>query len=538
MTRLRSLRHAAPACVLFVSVFASVLIAHREPVVTARDAHAAHASPPPAAQTPSTPAGGAAAPAPARAQAAGRPPADPSAQTFATYCVGCHGSTLAGGRAPSLLDETWHFGGDDASIRQSISEGRVGTEMPSFKSMLNAEQITALIAYLRAQAVLAKTSASRAQSPANQVVQTEKYAVKLEVVAEGLATPWGMAFLPDGRMLVTERQGALRIIEKGVLQPKPITGIPAVWTQQDGGLFDVAVHPDYARNGWIYLSYAEPGPDNTSMTAIIRGRIKNGAWVDQQTLYHAPAKLFYPTNVHYGSRFLFDRQGHLFYSIGERGHETEAQDLALPNGKIHRINDDGTVPRDNPFVGKAGAIETIWTYGHRNPQGLAWHPVTGKLWETEHGPVGGDELNRIEPGRNYGWPVITSGKNFARAGDPPAPPTESAHAGMESPIVFWTPTIAPSGIAFYTGSRFPEWTNSLFVTGLAGEALRRLDTDGDKVTHEEVIFKGYGRVRQVVVGPDGLLYVALNIPGVRLSDNTPGLIIRLVPAAPSSGKSM
>jgi glucose/arabinose dehydrogenase len=496
---------------VFASVFASGLIGDRQ------------APPQPAsAQTPPQ--------APARAPA--RAPADPSAQTYTTICAGCHGSTLAGGRAPTLLDDIWHFGGDDASMRQSISEGRVGTEMPAFKTLLNPEQITALIAYIRAQAVLAKTSAARAQSPAGQIVQTGKYAVKLEIVADGLSTPWGMAFLPDGRLLVTERPGALRIIEKGTLLPKPITGIPAVWTQQDGGLFDVAVHPDYARNGWIYLSYAEPGPDNTSMTAIIRGRIKNGAWVDQQTLYHAPPTLFYPANVHYGSRFVFDRQGHLFYSIGERGHEMEAQDLALPNGKIHRINDDGSVPRDNPFVGRAGAIDTIWTYGHRNPQGLAFHPVTGKLWSTEHGPTGGDELNRIEPGRNYGWPVITSGKLFPRAGEPPAPPPEAARDGMESPIVQWTPTIAPSGIAFYTGTRFPEWTNSLFVTGLAGEALRRLDTDGDKVLHEEIIFKGFGRVRDVIVGPDGFLYVALNLPGVRLSDNTPGMIIRLVPRQP------
>jgi glucose/arabinose dehydrogenase len=462
---------------------------------------------------------------------------DPGAQTYATNCAGCHGTTITGGRAPTLFDDQWHFGGDDASIRQSIMEGRPGTEMPPFKSMLKEEDITGLIAYIRAQAAATKASVARAPNPAGQVLHTEKATVKIEVVADKLELPWGLAFLPDGRLLVTERPGRLRVIDHGKLLPNAIEGIPAVWNQQDGGLLDVEVHPDYARsgNGWIYLSYAEPGPNDTSMTAIVRGRIKDGRWVDPQVLYHAPEKLFYPTNSHYGSRFLFDKQGHLFYSIGERGHEEEAQDLSLPVGKIHRINDDGSVPKDNPFVGRAGAIPTIWSYGHRNPQGLAFHPVTGKLWETEHGPTGGDELNRIESGRNYGWPVVTSGKMFPRSGDPnPPPPPPSSKEGMESPIVQWTPTIAPSGIAFYTGTRFPEWNNSLFVTGLAGEALRRLETDGDKVVHEEIIFKGFGRVRDVVVGPDGYLYVALNVPGVRLSDSMPGLIIRLVPVPANS----
>jgi aldose sugar dehydrogenase len=469
----------------------------------------------------------------APAQGGGRP-RDPNAVMFATNCAGCHGSTITGGRAPTLFDDQWHFGGDDASIRQSIMEGRAGTEMPPFKTVLKEEEISGLIAYIHAQAAATKTSTARAQNPAGQVLHTEKQTVKIEVVADALEAPWGMAFLPDGRLLVTERSGHLRVIDHGKLLPQAIEGTPAVWNQQDGGLLDVAVHPEYAKNGWIYLSYAEPGAngDKTSMTSIVRGRIDNGKWVAQQVLFHAAPQLFYPTNIHYGSRFVFDRQGHLFYSIGERGHETEAQDLSLPTGKIHRINDDGTVPTDNPFVGRGDALPTIWSYGHRNPQGLAFHPVTGKLWETEHGPTGGDELNRIEPGHNYGWPVITSGKVFPRPGDPnpPGAPPPGSKAGMESPIVSWTPTIAPSGIVFYTGTRFPEWVNSLFVTGLAGEALRRLETDGDTVTHEEIIFKNFGRVRDVIIGPDGALYIALNIPGVRLSDSMPGLIVRLVPA--------
>jgi glucose/arabinose dehydrogenase len=472
-------------------------------------------------------------------------PPDPSAKTYATYCAGCHGSTLSGGRAPTLLDDEWRFGGADEDLRQSITEGRPGTEMAPFKSVLSEAEITDMIRYVRALAVRARTSAARAQRPAGQIINSEQHTFKLEVVAEGLTSPWALAFLPDGRILVTERSGALRTIEKGVLQPKAIEGTPAVWTQQDGGLFDIEVDPAYPRNGWIYLSYAEAGPNDSSMTVIVRGRINQGKWVDQQVLYRAPGAGYWASNTHYGSRFIFDRQGHLFYSIGDRGREADAQDLSTPNGKIHRINADGSVPRDNPFVKRTGAQGSIWSYGHRNPQGFAFHPVTGKMWEAEHGPTGGDEVNRIEPGHNYGWPLVHFGvptpapasASPSTSTAAPAPASSSPAVAMDPPIVHWTPSIAPSGITFYTGDRFPKWRNHLFVTGLGGEALRRLETDGDKVVHQEVVFSGYGRVRDIVTGPDGYLYVALSVPGVRLSDTTPGLIVRLVPADGASANT-
>jgi glucose/arabinose dehydrogenase len=460
------------------------------------------------------------------AQSGQRPP-DPAAETYRNICAGCHGATLSGGRAPTLLDDTWRFGGDDASVTQSILDGRPGTEMAPFRGALTDAEVKSLVAYIRNQSKLAATSAARAQSPAGQTVRSERETFRFEVVADGLSTPWGLAFLPDGRLLITERSGALRIVD-GERPLPPIAGIPAVWTQQDGGLFDVAVDPEYGRNGWIYLSYAEPAAGNTSMTAIIRGRVKDRRWVDQQTLYRATSPdLFSTQGSHFGSRFLFDRDGHLFYSIGDRGHEDDAQDLSRPAGKIHRINPDGTTPRDNPFVGRAGALASIWTLGHRNPQGLTFHPVTGKMWATEHGPTGGDELNRIERGHNYGWPLVTSGKVFPAR---PSPATPVDTTGFDAPMTTWSPSIGPGGIAFYTGDRFPNWKHHLFVTGLAGEALRRLETDGDRVVHEEIVFKGFGRVRDVVTGPDGLLYIALNVPGVRLSDTTPGLVVRLVPA--------
>jgi glucose/arabinose dehydrogenase len=354
------------------------------------------------------------------------------------------------------------------------------------------------------------------------VITSEKQTFRVETVAKGLETPWALAFLPDGRLLVTERPGRLRIIEKDKLLPDAVRGTPAVWARQDGGLFDLEVHPQYSRNGWIYLSYAEPGPTNTSMTAIVRGRIKANRWVDQQFLFHASADLYTTSNIHYGSRFVFDKQGHLFYSIGDRGTMEDAQDLSKPTGKIHRVNDDGTVPDDNPFAGKPGALPSIWTYGHRNPQGLAIDPATGKLWETEHGPKGGDELNLIVAGRNYGWAVITNGIQEGI--------TRTAQEGMEPPVIFWTPTFAPSGMTFYAGAGYPGWTSSLFVCGLGSQQFRRIELTGDQVTHQEVVLTQFGRVRDVAVGPDGYLYLALQSPGQQLSDSTPGSVVRLIPA--------
>ncbi len=393
--------------------------------------------------------------------------------------------------------------------------------------------------------------------PDGQVIKSEKQTFKIEVIAREIETPWALAFLPDGRLLITERPGRLRIVENGKLLPAAVKGTPKVWEKQDGGLFDVEVHPQYAKNGWIYLSYSEiipgyvapppppPGaepppppagaqqgrgrgrggpPDPPTMTVIVRGKIsKNNEWTDEQVLFRAKPEVYSSSNAHYGSRFIFDRQNHLFYALGEKNDPMKAQELSTPIGKIHRVNDDGSVPKDNPFVGKEGAIPTIWSYGHRNPQGLAWDPVTGKLWESEHGPQGGDEINVIEPGHNYGWGVITMGN------DPRVP--EKTREGMEQPIAYYTPTIAPSGMVFYTGNKYPGWQNNLFVSALGGQQLRRLEINGTQVTHQEPVFSQLGRVHDVIIGPDGYLYVTLQIPGQSLSQSTPGMIARLIPVA-------
>ena len=386
----------------------------------------------------------------------------------------------------------------------------------------------------------ALAAARAAQDPHNQVVKSEKQTFRIDVVAAGLETPWGLAFLPDGRLLVTERPGRLRVIENGKLRPDAVQGTPKVWERQDAGMLDVAVHPRYADNGWIYLAYTEvvPGyvappppappaaaPSPPSMTVIVRARIdKSNRWIDEQVLYRAPPELYTANGSHYGARFLFDGAGHVFYTLGDRGEMANAQNLSSPLGKIHRINDDGSIPKDNPFVDTPGAVASVWSYGHRNPQGLAWDP-DGRLWASEHGPNGGDEINIIEKGKNYGWAAVTMGTEKGI--------TERDRPGMEPPIVYYTPTIAPTGMTFYTGSKYPGWKNNLFVAALVGQQLRRLEVRGRDVIHQEPLLQQRGRVRGVTTGPDGLLYVLLQNPtgagtGLGLAASTPGMVIRLV----------
>ena len=435
---------------------------------------------------------------------------------YGELCASCHGPKLTGAQAPSLLDDVWKFGGDDASIGKSIKEGSLAAGMPPMANALSEQEIRAMVIFIREEAAkVGREQSTFARPGARTVVKSELHAFKLETVVIGLEVAWGLDFLPDGRMLVTEKPGRLRIVENGALVPTPVAGVPAVWAEGQGGLLDVAVHPDYATNGWIYLSYSDPRPDGSAMTAIVRGKLKDGAFVDQQTVYKAPAELYRTGGNHFGSRLVFD-SGYLFFSIGERGQQDDAQDVSRPNGKVHRIFDDGRVPDDNPFVGKPGALATIWSYGHRNPQGLATDPATGLLYDAEHGPRGGDELNLVQRGRNYGWPVITYGMNYDGT-----PMTDlTAKEGMEQPVNYWVPSIAVSSIAFYKGAKFPKWDGQLFLGALAQEELRRLVLADGKVTHQEVLFKNIGRVRDVVSGPDGYIYVSFD----------GGRVARLVPA--------
>jgi glucose/arabinose dehydrogenase len=479
----------------------------------------------------------------------GRGRGNATAELYKEHCSGCHGMDAAGGRAPSLFDEQWLKGTNDEAIMAAIRDGIDGTEMEGFGEAFSQEQIWALVHYIRNQTGNLRPRPEFVPAPDGLELKTEKETVRIEVVVDGLDTPWAIEFLPDGRMLISERSGTLRIFADGKLS-EPVKGTPEVNAVQDGGLLDVIAHPDYANNGWIYIAYAErqpgwvapppsaepepaPGgrgrggpPRAPAMTVVARGKINaNNEWVDQEFIYRADPSLYTPSGAHYGLRFIWDNEGHLFYSIGERGDVAHSQDLASALGKIHRVNDDGSAPADNPFVGQAGAVPTIWSYGHRNPQGFAWHPVTGELWESEHGPNAGDEINVIVKGGNYGWGRATKGTQ---------PNMLPSVEGMIDPVLYWVPSMAPAGISFYTGDRYPNWKNtSLFVGGLVGQRLERLETLDGKVTHQEVIFDQLGRVRDITEGPDGYLYIAVQdptgIPGVPLPAPTPGKVIRLVP---------
>ncbi len=350
---------------------------------------------------------------------------------------------------------------------------------------------------------------------ADRLIQTDDYRVRVTTVASGLDTPWGMAFLDGGRMLVTEKAGRLRMIEGGKLLPQPVAGLPPVRVQGQGGLLDVSLHPDFARNQLVYWSYAGGESSSEVGTEVARGRLSgnaaSGYKLDNvEVIFRQTPKA--GGGVHFGSRLVWDRAGLLYVTMGERGQMQEAQNLGKHLGKIVRLTDSGKVPADNPFANKPGVLPEIFSYGNRNVQGAALHPVTGELWAHEHGPQGGDEVNIIRTGRNYGWPVITYGANYG-TGTKIGEGTEKA--GMEQPLWKWVPSIAPSGMAFYTGDRFPKWKGNLFVGALAGQLIARLTLNGDTVVKEERI-KGTGRTRDVRAGPDGFIYVLSEAEGALL----------------------
>jgi len=343
---------------------------------------------------------------------------------------------------------------------------------------------------------------------------------KVETVVSDLEHPWGMAFLPDGRILVAERAGRLRIVERGELLASPVAGLPAIEPIGQGGLLDIALHPDYQNNGWLYFSYAEPAEGfftNDYGTAVARAKLDGNRLKELQVIFSMNKKS--GGGRHFGSRLIFDRDNFLYITTGDRGERERAQDLGDHAGSVIRLHDDGRIPADNPFVKTEGTRAEIYSYGHRNPQGMALHPTTGEVWLHEHGPQGGDEINRILPGRNYGWPVITYGKNYVtgtRIG-------EGTHkSGMEQPLYQWTPSIAPSGMAFYSGDAFKEWRGNLFVGALKFQLLVRLELDDHKVVNEQrLLERQLGRIRDVRNGPDGLLYL--------LTDADEGAIVRLLP---------
>ncbi|MBL7873336.1 MAG: PQQ-dependent sugar dehydrogenase [Cyclobacteriaceae bacterium] len=355
---------------------------------------------------------------------------------------------------------------------------------------------------------------AKAQPVAGSTITTEKQKFVLESITTELQRPWGMAFLPDGRAMVTEKDGEIRIIKDGKLLEEKISGVPEVFNNGQGGLLDIQLHPDYAKNGWIYISYAKPDGTKGGATTIARVKLQGNAFTNVEELFMAQPSS--PSGAHFGSRIVFDGKGYIFFSCGERGKMENAQDITNHLGKIMRLHDDGRVPKDNPFVNKVGAKPEIWSYGHRNPQGLYYDKATSTLWDGEHGPKGGDELNKVEKGKNYGWPVITYGINYD---DKPITDITKKD-GMEQPVRYWVPSIAPCGMTMVTSDKYPNWKGNFLVGALSFQLVARVEVANGKFVAEERILEKIGRVRHVVQSPDGYIYV--------LTEN-PGTISKLVP---------
>ncbi len=380
------------------------------------------------------------------------------------------------------------------------------------------------IARLSVIASLAVASLAGAQG---QTFHTLQQDFRLDTVATGLINPWSMAFLPNGDLLITERPGRLRLVKGNKLAAEPIAGTPTVAARGQGGLLEVALHPQFANNRLVYLSYSKPMADTgtATTTAVGRGRLDGNSLVDFKDIFVAVTR---GTTGHFGSRLAFDRDGFLFVTVGDRMappmgnlEAHPSQDLSNHHGKTIRLHDDGRVPADNPFQSREGARPEIWSLGHRNMQAMAINPTSGELWETEHGPQGGDELNLIKKGSNYGWPVIGFGVNY-RTGS--AIHSGTVREGMEQPVHVWVPSIGVSGMVFYTGDKYPGWKGSLFAGGLVGESLNRFTVNGPAATLEEVVLRKQGRIRDVRQSPDGLIYLAIED-----RQGAPTPIVRLQP---------
>ncbi len=434
---------------------------------------------------------------------------------YSSSCASCHGPELQGGNAQSLIDGIWQFGDGSGYVSRNIKFGIPHLGMPSFESTLSEEDIKMLVDFLYEE----ESRAGVVKPDPPEKLESLDYTIKSEIWLDGLDIPWAIVFLNQDSALITEKPGNLRVVVHGELLETPVSGTPKVLNEGQGGLMDVNVDRDYKKNGWVYLSYSheiekrEGEERPPAMTRIVRGKIKDMKWVDEQLIYEAPFETYRTTRHHYGNRIVFDQKGYLYFSIGDRGAQDQAQDPTRPNGKVHRIYPDGTIPGDNPFNDQG--LSTIFTIGNRNPQGISVHPKTDDIWASEHGPLGGDELNLIRRGTNYGWPMITHGSNYNGT-----PVSDFAKKeGYAQPSIYWKPSIAVCGIEFYQGEEFPQWQNKLLVGALKFEEVILLDLEKDRVLHQEVILKNYGRVRDIGLDPEGHVYVVVNRPDrvIRLS---------------------
>ncbi|WP_316793404.1 PQQ-dependent sugar dehydrogenase [Pedobacter frigoris] len=433
-----------------------------------------------------------------------------AATNYKTYCAGCHGEKM-----DMFVDRSWKHGNKKEDLFKAIKSGYADEGMPSFGESMTDKEINALADYILTgiKNVGKYTSNDR---PKSDIFKTEAMTIKLELVGEGLDVPWGIAFLPDNEILATDRSGKFYRVKNKSLQA--ISGAPQVLARGQGGLMDVILDPDFASNNTIYLSYSKfknEGGATLATTAIMKAKLVGNALTEQKDIF--VAEPYSRTQHHYGSRMQFGKDGYLYFSVGERGNEKENPQQIKDNdlGKIHRIKSDGSIPANNPFIKTAGpesstySYSSIFSYGHRNPQGMTIHPITGKIWTNEHGPRGGDEINIEEPGKNYGWPIITYGINYN--GKPISNLT--AKEGMVQPLHYWIPSIGPSGLAFVTGSKYKGWEGNLLSGSLRFQFLQRSVLKGNKVVKEEILFKNIGRVRDVRMAPDGYIYIAVESPG-------------------------
>ncbi|MCE9559733.1 MAG: PQQ-dependent sugar dehydrogenase [Armatimonadetes bacterium] len=448
-------------------------------------------------------------------------------QMYEQNCANCHGAKGQGGGAGTKTLNTKDLFQQDKDKRffDAIKNGLPESGMEAFGKTHSDEEVWSLVVHIREMqnASLRNEFGGPKATDGVYTAKTEKY--RLETViprSAGLKVPWSVDWLPDGKMLITNRTGVMNILEGGTLTGV-VNGLPKTYQNGQGGLMDVAVHPQYAKNGWIYLSFSDTGKENPNngFTKIVRGKLKfegsDAQWTEQQTIYEAAQSEYSGGGVHFGNRTAFDGKGHVFVAYGERGQGMPSQDLSRTTGKILRLNEDGTVPKDNPFVGKPGAIGAIWSYGHRNPQGLVMG-LDGVLWDTEHGPRGGDELNRIDKGANYGWPLVAFSINYNDSATwTPWPKPEQK---IVLPELRWIPSIAASGLDVVKGSAFPSWKGDLVAGGLAGSTVIRVKVKGGKYVEQEELIHGIGRVRDVAVSPAGEIFVILN---------DPDSIVKLVP---------
>jgi len=434
------------------------------------------------------------------------------AQQYQKYCAGCHGVELE-----AFVDRDWKYGKSDADIFKAIKIGYPNDGMPGFAETFTDQEIQEMTDYIKEG--VQNVNAYKFEQENNDlsgVIETELFSITLEKVVEGLDVPWGMAFLPQGDMLITDRNGKFYRFSDDKRQE--ISNAPVVLDKGQGGLMDVELHPDFENNNWIYLTYSkakEQEGKTLATTVLMRAKLHGNNLTENEIIFEALPYL--PTRHHYGSRIEFDDEGYLFVTVGDRGRRDEnPQNLDNHCGKVHRLHDDGAIPEDNPFVDSAGAMKSIYSYGHRNQQGMEINPKTGELWAHEHGPRGGDELNLIKPGVNYGWPVISYGINYN--GTTFTNLTEKE--GMEQPVIFWVPSIAPSGMTFVSSDKYPGWEGDVLIGSLRFKYLNRCKLVGDRVVNQEKLLKNIGRVRDVKMGNDGYIYVAVE---------NPGTIYRIVP---------